>query len=435
MHPAAALAPHAAADPRPASAVSSGTGMAGLAGMALWLGFARWHGLDGPYGALVNLLACGIPMILWSLLIDKVHRNPSTGLDWASPRPWRDSIDISLTRLAGLWITFGGIALIYFTARFYHDGIFVFAIECIAAAAPWLFLASIPYVFFTDRIVTDPRDGTWHLGAWAIGLDEAIDRAAIWNHLRSWGVKAFFLPFMLGVLPGGYSQLIRLDLTQVLADPVALSMALITLMFVIDVGFATVGYMLTLRPLDAHIRTANPYASGWVAALICYPPFILMSPGGPLDYHPGSGEWSDWFAGHPLLLSLIGAVLVALTLIYAWATVAFGLRFSNLTHRGIITNGPYRWTRHPAYLSKNLFWWLSTIPILTTTDSLSDAARNTILLGLVSGVYYWRGKTEERHLAADPAYRDYSAWMERNAPIPRALAWLRGKPAKAEGRP
>ena len=34
-------------------------------------------------------------------------------------------------------------------------------------------------------------------------------------------------------------------------------------------------------------------------------------------------------------------MLVALTAIYAWATVAFGFRFSNLTHRGILTHGPY----------------------------------------------------------------------------------------------
>src|SRR3546814_20214964 len=54
-------------------------------------------------------------------------------------------------------------------------------------------------------------------------------------------------------------------------------------LFVVDVGFATVGYMLTMRPLDAHIRTANPYASAWAAALICYPPLILMNDDGPLD--------------------------------------------------------------------------------------------------------------------------------------------------------
>jgi len=114
---------------------------------------------------------------------------------------------------------------------------------------------------------------------------------------------------------------------------------------------------------------------------------------------------------------------VFLTAIYAWATVIFGLRFSNLTYRGIITNGPYRFTRHPAYLSKNLFWWCATMPFLVTSNSLADAVRNTALLAMVSAVYYWRAKTEERHLGDDdPKYGAYSAWMKRNAPITRGLA-------------
>jgi protein-S-isoprenylcysteine O-methyltransferase Ste14 len=118
-------------------------------------------------------------------------------------------------------------------------------------------------------------------------------------------------------------------------------------------------------------------------------------------------------------------VLVGLTAVYASATVAFGLRFSNLTHRGILTHGPYAWSRHPAYLSKNLFWWISTVPILST-GSMVDAARATILLGVVSGIYYWRAKTEERHLSADPAYRAYDAWMARHGAVPRFLRWARG---------
>jgi protein-S-isoprenylcysteine O-methyltransferase Ste14 len=105
--------------------------------------------------------------------------------------------------------------------------------------------------------------------------------------------------------------------------------------------------------------------------------------------------------------------------------VIFGMRFSNLTYRGVITNGPYRFTRHPAYLSKNLFWWASTLPFLVTSNSLVDVVRNTFILGLVSAVYYWRARTEEKHLLAEDAkYRDYHAWMGRNAFITRALAQL-----------
>ncbi|MBX3595718.1 isoprenylcysteine carboxylmethyltransferase family protein [Sphingomonas sp.] len=427
MYHDAALGRRAKADPRPKSAVSTGCGLAGLAGMAIWLAVARAYHMDGPFSALVNLLACGIPMALWAVVIDKVHRNPSTGVRWADPRPLRETLDISLTKIAGLWLTWGGIAFIYSICRFYWEGNFAFAMWCFQMAAPAIFVLSVPYLLWIDRHLEDPKDGAWMLGAWMMGSREAIDHAAIHNHLRSWGVKAFFLAFMLAIVPPGFGAFIRADASGILTNPVALTNWLVTGMFMIDVAFATVGYMLTFRPLDSHIRSANPYAGAWAIALICYPPFILMGNGGPLDYHPGTSDWTYWLAGHPVALWILGAVLVALTAIYAWATMAFGFRFSNLTHRGIITHGPYAFSRHPAYLSKNLFWWLSTCPLLVTTGSLADAVRATALLSVVSAVYYVRAKTEERHLKADPAYRDYSEWMERNAPIPRFFAWIGGR--------
>jgi protein-S-isoprenylcysteine O-methyltransferase Ste14 len=110
--------------------------------------------------------------------------------------------------------------------------------------------------------------------------------------------------------------------------------------------------------------------------------------------------------------------------------VAFGLRFSNLTHRGILTHGPYAWTKHPAYLAKNMFWWLATLPFLSVSGSVVEMVRNSAILAIVSGVYYWRARTEERHLSADPAYRDYAAWMEQHGPLARAMRWLRSKPTE-----
>ena len=133
------------------------------------------------------------------------------------------------------------------------------------------------------------------------------------------------------------------------------------------------------------------------------------------NYHSGGAEWDVWTQGSTALQWVLGGWLVLLTAIYAWATVAFGIRFSNLTHRGILTHGPYRWTRHPAYLTKNLFWWFSSLPFLTTTGSLTDMVRNCALLGVTNAVYYWRAKTEEQHLSADPAYQAYSDWMARHA--------------------
>ena len=203
----------------------------------------------------------------------------------------------------------------------------------------------------------------------------------------------------------------------------------------IDVQIGTVGYLLTLRPLDAHIRSGNPFLAGWLAALICYPPFVygFMGAGrddpvripdrrlGLLDRRATTAllwVWAGW--------------LVFLTAVYAWATVAFGIRFSNLTYRGVLTNGPYRFTRHPAYLSKNLFWWCSALPFLVTTGSLTRGGpqhrvprlrQRDLLLARA-------GPRKRTCWPRMPKYRDYHAWMARARPDHRAaapalLAWAR----------
>ena len=428
-----------AADPRPVSAVSTAVGLSGLFGLALAviiarnfgsigaaLGFPGWPALaDGPYSAMVALVFCGLPMVLWSLLVDKVHRRPSTGLDWSLKRPVADVLDDSVIKIAGLWATWAVIAGIYALCRFYWDGNYLFSMQMFQAAAIPLVIVSVPYIVWIDRYLVNPRDGAWHLGAWISGRAD-WDRDEIFHHLRAWTVKGFFLAFMISIVPGGFRDIVNMDFTAVVTNPVWLANALITTMFLVDVQFATVGYMLTMKPLDAHIRAANPYLAGWVAALMCYPPFILMNNGGPLDYHIGTSDWAYWFEGRTALLWIWGGLLVLLTGIYAWATVAFGLRFSNLTHRGILTHGPYAFSKHPAYLSKNAYWWLATMPFLVTTGSTTDMIRNSAILALVSGIYYWRAKTEEKHLMTDPAYAEYAAWMQRNAVVPRFFGALRG---------
>lgn len=427
-------------DPRPVSAVSNAVGMCGLAGLvlAVWiarnfgtimenLGFSGWpERADGGYSALVALVFCGLPMVLWSLLVDKVHLRPSTGLDWSLNRPVADVLDTSIVKIAGLWATWGAIGILYGLCRFYWDGNYLFSMEIFQASAIPLVLISVPYIVWLDRYLVNQHDGAWHLGAWIAGRDD-WDKDEIFHNLRAWAVKGFFLAFMISIVPGGFRDIVNMDFAVVATDPVRLANALITAMFLVDVQFATVGYMLTMKPLDAHIRTANPYLAGWVAALMCYPPFILMNNGGPLDYHIGTSDWAYWFQGQTLLLWIWGGMLVALTGVYAWATVAFGLRFSNLTHRGILTHGPYAFTKHPAYLSKNSYWWLATMPFLVTTGNTSDMIRNTAILALVSGIYFWRAKTEEKHLRADPVYAEYAEWMDRNAIIPRSFAALRAR--------
>ena len=436
--PAAAVQPESLAlrpATRPVSAVSHGVGVAGLVGLLGWLGVARYYGMDGILSALASVVFCAVGMVGWSLLVDKVHRNPSTGIDWDRRRAAaRDTAEITSYKLLGIWATWAIIAFLYMVLRYYGAGNYPVAMTILTYAIGPMVLLSVPYVSWLDRHLVEPRDGAYAFGRWLAGqpVDMPGDSAtagrdAIYAHLRAWAVKGFFLAFMLSVVLANFAPLITTPFANLADNPVALGQFGLVFLYMLDVHFAIVGYVLTMRPLDSHIREANPYATAWVAALICYPPFVLMSGGGLLNYEVGAIGWSTLLAAHPWALWLWAGALVALTAIYTWATIAFGPRFSNLTHRGIITHGPYAWTRHPAYVSKNLSWWLVTLPMFS--NSITDAVRNTVLLGVVSGVYYWRAKTEEQQLLADPAYRAYWHWAQQHAVIPRLFKRFNGQEA------
>lgn len=424
----------------PRSDVSAGVGLVGLAGLIGWIAFCRsfpeisaafdlpgqYGRLDGPYAALCGLFFSGLPMVLWSIFVDRVHRRASTGLKLDAPADAETTRSISMTKLTGLWATWAVLAAIYAIGRWYWDGQYLFAMEVLGFAAVPALLASVPYVLWLDRRMDDPRDGTWHFGAFLLAR-EPWDRVKVIGHWRAWIIKGFFGAFMISILPGGFAAVVNANPGDLASQPGALAIAMIELLFVIDVQIGTVGYVMTLRPLDSHIRSGNPFLAGWIAALLCYPPFVygVMDAGGLLAYEVNAPGWRHWLADSPLLLSLWGGWLVMLTGIYAWATVVFGLRFSNLTYRGVITHGPYRFTRHPAYLSKNLFWWSAALPFLVTDGGPMESLRNVVGLALVSAIYYWRARTEEAHLLReDEKYREYHAWMATNGTITAPLAAL-----------
>jgi protein-S-isoprenylcysteine O-methyltransferase Ste14 len=426
--------------PPPVSDVPARVGFVGLAVLLAYILLCRsWPVLvsdfgfpgqaapmSGPYSALVAMLLSGLAMAIWSVVVEKVHRNPSTGIDWDSPRPVSEIIDISGTKIAGLWITFAAISAFYCLGRWYWDGQYLFAMKVIGAAAVPIFVLSVPYVIWLDRVMKEPRDHTWHFGAMVLGREQ-WDIDQVKKHCRSWLIKGFFSAFMISILPPGFANVVEADIGQVAADPVQVGTLMAELLFVIDVQIGTVGYLLTFRPLDAHIRSGNPFLAGWLAALLCYPPFVygFMGDGGMIQYEYNTAGWGYWLQGHTALLWVWAVWLTVLTAIYAWATFAFGIRFSNLTYRGVLTNGPYRYTRHPAYLAKNAFWWFSTLPFLVTSGSLVDVVRNTFFLCVVSGIYYWRARTEEAHLLAEDAkYREYHAWMQDHGLITSRLARL-----------
>jgi protein-S-isoprenylcysteine O-methyltransferase Ste14 len=165
------------------------------------------------------------------------------------------------------------------------------------------------------------------------------------------------------------------------------------MIFVIDTVFFAFAYTFEFAFLKNKIRSVDPFLSGWVVALICYPPFSSTMD----NFIPllkGSA-----FIQNQFWIDFFGIAVLVAFIIYVWATVALGFKASNLTNRGIVSRGPYRFVRHPAYIAKNLAWWFEFLPFLTVGTALALIAWNVI--------YALRALTEERHLRLDPEYREY----------------------------
>jgi hypothetical protein len=151
------------------------------------------------------------------VLVDKVHLRRSTGIDWSRPRPLSEAMDTAVTKLAGLWATWALIGFVYCVARWYWRDGYLFAMEVIGAAAGPLFVLSVPYVLWLERVLVNPRDGAWHFGAMLIGR-EPYDQQEVWRHLRAWAVKGFFCAFMISILPAGFRAVVTLDLAGIAAE-------------------------------------------------------------------------------------------------------------------------------------------------------------------------------------------------------------------------
>lgn len=336
------------------------------------------------------------------------HRQASTGLEWSQ---WTPSIRRAAVKFAGLLLSIGFIALLYWLLPEYHSDFYDRYYAMLRLILPpWLGLA-LPYLYWLDGHMRDPHDAYWQMGRVAFLDWQNVRMQVIVNHLLGWVVKGFFLPLMFTFFCNDIVRLQAFDSASLTTFGAYFHLSY-DLLFYADVGLVSMGYLMSLRLFDTHIRSAEPTLLGWAVALACYPPFWTLIGRQYLSYRTTT-EWDVWLNDMPLLSSIWGCAILLLSAIYVWATVIFGARFSNLTHRGIITNGPYRWTKHPAYLSKNLSWWMISIPFVIV-ESVDEAVRHSLLLLILNGIYYLRAKTEERHLSRDPEYVKYVVWIENN---------------------
>jgi protein-S-isoprenylcysteine O-methyltransferase Ste14 len=181
----------------------------------------------------------------------------------------------------------------------------------------------------------------------------------------------------------------------------------IAIIFSVDVALAWCGYVVSSRWVDNQTASAEPTMLGWVVCLVCYPPFQMFL--GLYYGSPGEHEILTLFENQSLI-TFYTAMMVTSYMVYMSATLWFGVRFSNMTNRGIIRKGPFAFIRHPAYASKNFSWWIVMFPVVIYNGFHADmeiALLQTMGLILMTFDYYMRAMTEERHLSLDPVYMEY----------------------------
>ncbi len=213
-------------------------------------------------------------------------------------------------------------------------------------------------------------------------------------------VKFFFLPIMINFFLSNFRsisiQISRIDFSifSIQGFNTLLFPFLLAGIFMFDTLWFAFGYAFESGFLKNKLISVEPTFFGWFVALICYPPF-----------NSALTNITNWYANDYAIFSsttitfIIRLLIIFFLLIYLSATFALGTKCSNLTNRGIISRGPYRFIRHPAYISKNLAWWLTIIPIISLPAVASMAVWSTI--------YHLRSITEERHLSKDPNYINY----------------------------
>jgi protein-S-isoprenylcysteine O-methyltransferase Ste14 len=319
----------------------------------------------------------------------------------------RSAVALRIARkLVGLLALFGiAVAAFRIFPYFSQSRLAAFASDL---ARPFvLFVAAVVcclYVTICDRLMGDPDDSLHQVGN-AV-LMQAFRPQDVLFALRCLAIKLFFLTLMWTVGVSGIEAILSREAGALPFLSADFFLEATRLLFLLDAILAAVGYLATLRLFDWHVRATETTALGWVACLICYPPFFNAVEAPFLPYGAGP-DWHSVIEENTIVFTLWSTAIIACNIVFVWATAAFGARFSNLSNRGIVTHGPYRFVRHPAYLAKNLSWWLLALPGFYASG-IEDGLVRGAMLAIFTGIYVLRALAEEKMLSRDPAYMAYA---------------------------
>lgn len=292
----------------------------------------------------------------------------------------------------------------YFLNQYFY---FYYYIDCLIFS-PIILIVFAIWVYIVDVKSEEPED------EYASFLKDFRDLgfSFFWKKYKVFNlgllVKIFYVPYMYGATYHIIYKILTDGNNLSTPTEVVAYMFLIGVAFDVSIGLG--GYLFSSKLLRTNNISVDDSWKGWIVCLICYPPFLILT-GYFLD-QVDNYIWKDWLDPSHFLY-WVWAFFICLTWIFYWfSTVSFGFNFSNLSWRGLVNTGLYRYVKHPAYLSKNIYWWLHTVPWFGVLGW--DLLRNLLALSCISFIYYLRAKTEERHLNKFEEYVQYSKWIDEN---------------------
>lgn len=272
-------------------------GFSGVAGFlsAWWI--AKFFGVDDGALLVVLFLVCTtLPLVTLSLFSLQTHLRHTTGL-FSKPNGRVDIVRVGI-KLLGLVGTLGALFIAYWLFPEYARDFYASVWEILSWTAFPIGVLTVVYFFWADRRMIQPLDAYWVVGMSMLGRWNKVDGSLVKQHALAWIVKGFFLPLMLVGAAENIPAFARNGL--VLNDFALLYSTSITFILSLDVTFGVIGYCLTLRALDSHVRSTDSTPLGWLSAVICYAPFSSFVWKSFLGYK-GEIQWHEWLESYPVL--------------------------------------------------------------------------------------------------------------------------------------
>jgi protein-S-isoprenylcysteine O-methyltransferase Ste14 len=254
----------------------------------------------------------------------------------------------------------------------------------------------LPFLYLFDKHRTVEQDKYSNLVKSIVSF-VSLSRTPHWNKDARLGmltllVKFFYIPLLVTWVIN--NTMYQSHLTHAFHwDLATVNAYLVALFIYVDTSIYCFGYLFEFNFLKNTIKSVEPTLLGWVVCLWCYPPFNFFS------FRIFDFELIRIWRSHPVWLNAVMLCLITVLWgIFAWASLSLGWKASNLTNRGIVWHGPYRFVRHPAYTSKLFVWYIQGIIF------------GQYFLGILIGftiIYVLRAWTEEQHLSLDHDYLEY----------------------------